>query len=150
MNPAVVGAAFVGVGLVVVVGAIVVAKARPDSKEQELRAAPGFDLVYPDGTLLDRTDIGSAGGAGATHQLAYGTDAPQDAIASWFDSQLAPLGYERARGPEPGDLGSTLLGEYRRGDVTYTVELRPLPRKVGTTWLRSGYPYILYTRMENR
>jgi hypothetical protein len=139
-----------GAALLALVIGILVVKSRPDTKERELRATPGFDLTYPDGKLLDRTDIGSAGGAGATHQLAYGTTQPQEAIEAYFDTHLQPLGYEVVRGPEPGDHGSTLVREYRRGPVKYAVELRPLPRKVGTTWMRSGYPYILYMRMENK
>jgi hypothetical protein len=144
------GLLLAGAALIALAVGILVVKSRPDTKEQELRSTPGFDLTYPRGKLLDRTDIGSAGGAGATHQVAYGTTDPLESIEAYFDARVPPLGYQAVRGPEPGDHGSTLVREYRRGPVTYTVELRPLPRKVGTTWLRSGYPYILYMRMENR
>jgi hypothetical protein len=145
----VVGLALVVLGLIALVTVIAVAKRRPDTKEAELREEPAFGVTFPAGTLLDRTDIGSAGGAGALHTMAYGTEASLDDVEAYFDQVLPPLGYEVVRGPEPGERGATVVREYRRGPARFTVELTPLPRKVGTRWIRTGYPHILYTTIRN-
>jgi len=144
-----VGLALAAAGLIALVAVVVVAKRRPDTKEGELREEPAYGVTFPTGTLLDRTDIGSAEGAGALHTMAYGTEASLAEVEAYFDRVLPPLGYEVVRGPEPGELGATVVREYRRGPARYTVELTPLPRKVGTRWIRTGYPHILYTTIRN-
>lgn len=144
-----IGLALAVIGLIALLTVIVVAKRRPDTKEAELRTEPAYGVTFPAGTLLDRTDIGSAGGAGALHTMAYGTDASPEDVKAYFDQVLPPLGYEAVRGTEPGDRGATVVGEYRRDTTSFTVELAPLPRKVGTRWISTGYPHILYTTIRN-
>ncbi len=123
-----------------------------DGKLRQLQQAPGINLTYPNGTLLDTQTVGSAENIGAYKLYAYGTDSSPEEILGFFDAQLGQLGYSPVA-PTPDFVFTTqqsrLLRQYQNNDFAYRLFLAPLPQRVGGNMVNSGYANILYAKLND-
>jgi len=123
-----------------------------DGRLRQLQQAPGINLTYPDGKLLDTQTVGSADTIGAYRLYAYGTDASADQILAYFDAQLGQLGYAPVA-PTPDFVFTTqqdrLLRQYQNNGFAYRLYLAPLPQRVGGNMVNSGYANILYAKLND-
>jgi hypothetical protein len=143
----------IGLGVAVLVAILLVLR-RDDGKRAALRQAPGLDLLYPHATFLqEELPARSFGGAGSYHLRYYGADQSAAELIAWFDAELAKLGYA-AVAPTPdehlfSDRFDQLIRQYRNGPLTYRLYLLPLPFRLGTQWLKTGYRHVLCTKLSN-
>lgn len=123
-----------------------------DGKLRQLQQAPGYDLVYPGGQLLETQKVPSMQDAGAYRMYVYGTDATPTDITAFFDATLTRLGYAPVS-PTPDSAFTTqqenLLRQYQNGPFTYRLYLLPLPRHIAGRWVTEGYAHILYAKLNN-
>jgi hypothetical protein len=123
-----------------------------DGKLRQLKPAPGYELIYPGGKLLETQTVPSTQDAGAYRMYVYGTDATPTDITGFFDSALTRLGY--AQVPPTSDANfstqqQNLLRQYQNGPFTYRLYLLPLPRHIAGGWVTEGYAHILYAKLNN-
>jgi hypothetical protein len=107
----------------------------PDSKTKALRTAPGLDLVFPDGVLLDRGGSTSLFGSGASDVRAYGTSVPVERIVAFYDAALPPLGYTKVPPTPDPHFHADILAQYVNGPFAYRLFLVLPPTRV------NGYTY---------
>ncbi len=123
-----------------------------DGKANQIKQAPGLDLLLPNSTLFDDQTTGSIGNAGAYQMRAYGTNLSTAQILAFYDAELGKVGY-RPTAPTPDTLfredTDKLLRQYQNPPFTYRLYIFPLPRRVGGHSVRSGYQHILYTKLSN-
>jgi hypothetical protein len=135
-----------------IVGLAIFGFGSDDGKLRELQQAPGFDLRYPYGTLLDEVSMPSAGGIGADHEFIYGTDSTPEEIVGYFDAELGKLGYTPTP-PTPDRImtpyQNRMLRQYQNGPFTYRLYLLPLPDRVNGKWHYTDFAHTLYTKINN-
>lgn len=125
-----------------------------DGKRKQLLSAPGLDLIFPGGVLLQQSGVGrSILGAGTYQARVYGTDADEAQILAFFDAQLGTLGYQPAAptlDPTPAHQWGTLLRQYDQGTLHYRLYLGPLPYPIGAgRRITTGYQHILVAKLGN-
>lgn len=124
----------------------------PDRKTRALREAPGVDLLFPGGALLDTTRSRSIFGSGAHVMRVYGTDSPPEPIVAFFDAELGKLGYT----PTAPTLDEHFpagehhaIRQYKNGMFTYRLFLMPPPLRVGGRAITHEYRHLLFARISN-
>lgn len=118
-----------------------------------LGSAPGSDVVFRDGALLDRVSSHDNALGRATESTWYGTDVGESVITTFFDAELPSRGYHAVAldaVADPMDRADPIreLRRYARADgFVYSVLVAPLPRRVGGRSISSGYERLLVTRL---
>jgi hypothetical protein len=135
-----------------IVGSMIFGAVSDDGKMRELQRAPGFDLRFPNGSLLDEVSMPSSGNIGADHEFIYGTNATPEEIVAFFDSELGKIGY--APTPQTPDrimapYQNRVLRQYQNGPFTYRLYLLPLPDRVNGKWHYDDFAHTLYAKISN-
>jgi hypothetical protein len=148
-RPAALRALAFGIGLFAAVAFLLAAL--DDGLADQLATAPGAELAFPGGYLLDTTRTGSVGHAGAYIERTYVVDAPDGAIIAWFDAELGRLGYQLdpAQPVPPSDdwPRPRVLRQYSTDCFAYRIELRPLPVRAGGKTVPAGPGSALSARI---
>lgn len=143
-------AAILLVTALIAVAAAVILLVGPNDKQRALAAAPGLDLAYPAGKLIEVDNSNAIFGASAYQVRGYGTNAEQAEILAFFDTELAKLGYRQAQ-PTPDSLTrfqhDQPLREYHNGGFTYRLYLLAVPYRLGRNVTVNGYRHVLFTEI---
>ena len=112
-----------------------------------LAGAPGRDLGYDAGPLLDTSVVPGIAGAPSYIARFHGANEPDDSIVARFSVRLGPLGFTRvgeSPGPvfRPGD--GRPLAAFASGQTMYRLHLLEVPRRIGGV-LVTGFRAILVT-----
>lgn len=145
---------FLLVGFGIVAAATLFMVLRDDGKRALLLKAPALDLVYPHGTFLqEEAPARSFGGAGSYSLRYYGTDQTDAEIVAWYDAELTRLAYRVVERTPDEQLFSQdqdkLIRQYQNGPYTYRLYSLPLPFRIGTNWMRTGYRHVLCAKLSD-
>jgi hypothetical protein len=114
--------------------------------------APGFDLAYPAGKLIEVDDSNAVLGASAYRVRGYGTDTEQAEILGYFDTELAKLGYHQTP-PTPNSMTrfqrDQPLRQYQSGAYTFRLYLLGVPYRLSRNVTITGYQHVLFTALSN-
>ena len=140
------------VAALIAVGLIVILLLPPSGKQHALASAPGLDLMYPAGKLIEVDDSNAVLGASAYQVRGYGTDTEQADILAFFDTGLAKLGYQQTR-PTPDRMTRFQkhqpLRQYQNGAFTYRLYLLGVPYRLSRNVTITGYRHVLFTQLSN-
>jgi hypothetical protein len=119
-------------GLAIAGGSMVLAWGPRD--RDVLGDAPGRDVVYHGGRLLDTSVVRGVGGSPSYVARFYGTDESDDAIVAGVAAELTPLGFSPVRaspGPvfRPGD--GHQLAAFVNGRTMVRLHALAVPRRIG-------------------
>ena len=145
-------AAILAVAALIAAGVIVLLLQPSGDKQRALAGAPGLDLTYPAGKLIEVDDSNAVLGASAYRVRGYGTDAEQADILAYFDTELAKLGY-RQTPPAPDSMTrfqqNQPLRQYRNGTFTYRLYLVGVPYRLSRNVTITGYRHVLFTELSD-
>jgi hypothetical protein len=135
-----------------VVGVGVILLLPPDGKQQALADAPGMELMYAGGKLVEVDNSNAILGASAYQLRGYATDAEPGDIVAYFDPRLAKFGYQPTE-PTRSDLTRfeqyQPLRQYQNGAFAYRLFLLPAPYRLSRNEIITGYRHVLFTQLSN-
>jgi len=135
-----------------VVGVGVILLLPPGGKQEALAGAPGMELMYAGGRLIEVDNSNAILGASAYQVRGYATDADQAEIVAYFDPRLATFGYEPTQ-PTRSDLTRFQqyqpLRQYQNGAFTYRLYLLGAPYRLSRNETITGYRHVLFTALSN-
>ena len=124
----------------------------PSGKQRALAGAPGIDLVYPGGNLIETDDSNAIPGASAYRVRGYGTNAEQAEILAYFDTELAKLGYQQTQ-VTPDSLTrfqqQQPLRQYQHATFTYRLYLPATPYRLSRNVTVTDYRHVLFTELSD-
>jgi hypothetical protein len=124
----------------------------PSDEQRTLGQAPGFDLTYPAGKLIEVDDSNAILGASAYRVRGYGTDTEQAEILGYFDTELAKLGYHQTP-PTPNSMTrferDQPVRQYQSGAYTFRLYLLGVPYRLSRNVTITGYRHVLFTALSN-
>jgi hypothetical protein len=124
----------------------------PSGKQRALAGAPGVDLVYPAGKLIEADDSNAVPGASAYRVRGYGTDAEQAEILGYFDTELTKTGYQQTPAT-PDNLTRFQkyqpLRQYQNDTFTYRLYLLATPYRLSRNVTITDYRQVLFTELSN-
>ena len=135
-----------------VVGVGVILLLPPSGKQQALADAPGIEMMYPSGKLVEVDNSDAILGGSAYLVRGYAINTEPAEIAAFFDARLGKLGYQQAE-PTRSDLTRfethLPLRQYQNGPFTYRLFLLPVPYRLSRNVLITGYRHVLFTELSN-
>jgi hypothetical protein len=145
-------AAILAVAALIAGGVIVLLLLPSGDKQRALAGAPGLDLTYPAGKLIEVDDSNAVLGASAYRVRGYGTEAEQADILAYFDTELAKFGY-RQTPPTPDGMTrfqqNQPLRQYRNGTFTYRLYLVDVPYRLSRNVTITDYRHVLFTELSD-
>jgi hypothetical protein len=135
-----------------VVGVGVILQLPPSGKQQALAGAPGMELMYPGGRLIEVDNSTAILGASAYQVRGYAVDAEQAEIVAYFNARLPTFGYQPV---QPTRSGLTRfetyqpLRQYQNGPFTYRLFMLPVPYRLSRNVTITGYRHVLFTQLSN-
>ncbi|AYE96860.1 hypothetical protein C0J29_20745 [Mycobacterium paragordonae] len=137
---------------VLIAAAVALVLFAASGSRRALAGAPGLDLTYPAGKLIEDNTSDAIFGASAYRVRGYATDAETADIIGYFDAELAGLGYRTV--PATSDPVTRFqnhppLRQYQNDQFNYRLYLLDIPYKLSRNVIITGYRHALFTELTN-